>query len=115
MAAHVVSVTLAGLRHCFLHPLAALCQSLCVAIMPQNRQVSEHDQNAPSVSLQPAAAIGVECIFERLTPLFPNETNSLNSCNFVCLISTALKTKVTAASTHSVYWNDQPNFSTSCE
>ena len=61
---HVASLKLAGSACCFLHALAALCQSLCTATMRQNRQTSEQNQNGSPVSLQPAAAIGVEHLSE---------------------------------------------------
>lgn len=55
--------------------------------MNQNREVSEQNQNVSPVSVRTAAAVAVQCVFEQTTLLFPNETNSLHSCSFVCLIS----------------------------
>lgn len=63
------------------------CQSLRMKIMNQNREVSEQNQNVSPVSVQTVAAVAVQCIYEQITLLFPNKTNSLSSCSFVCLIS----------------------------
>lgn len=78
--------------------------------MNPNRELSEQNQNVSPVSVQTAAAVAVQCIYEQMTLRFPNETNSLNSFSFVGLVSATWKMKVTATSARNVYWNDQSNF-----